>query len=262
MTEALTPRRIRGLGWRKDSLDRRDACFLPKISLFGMARLIAAPESFDLTPDMPPVYDQATLGSCTGNAIAGAIEYEMAKQGQEPFTPSRLFIYYNERVIEGTIEVDAGAEIRDGIKSANSQGVPPEPMWPYDISKFKQRPPNEAYEAAEHHQAIDYGVVTQYKEEIKQVISSGYPIIFGFTVYPNFYQIKDGDKTTVLDSITTPEPALGGHAVLMTGYTPEHVIVRNSWGQEWGDNGYFRMAWDYILDQDMTSDMWAIKRLE
>lgn len=227
-----------------------------------MLRLVAAPTSFDLTPEMPPVYDQGEIGSCTGNAIAAVIEYEMSKQGGQSITPSRLFIYYNERVIEGTVDVDAGAEIRDGIKSVNSQGVPSETLWPYDISTFRQRPTDEAYAEAQHHRALDYGVVAQSKDEIMQVISSGYPIVFGFTVFPNFYDIRDGDSSTILNIPATPTPPLGGHAVVMTKYTPEYVGVRNSWGVQFGDRGNFRMSWDYVLNQDLASDMWAIRRTE
>jgi hypothetical protein len=78
----------------------------------------------------PPAYDQGQLGSCTGNAIAGAIEFERMKQGLSDFEPSRLFIYYNERVMEGTVGSDSGAQIRDGIKSDSKLGAPPESDWP------------------------------------------------------------------------------------------------------------------------------------
>ncbi len=92
-------------------------------------------------PQCPPVYNQGQLGSCTANAIAGAIQFDRMKQKLAPdFTPSRLFIYYNERVIEHSVASDSGAQIRDGIKSVARQGDCPETEWPYVIAKFKTKP--------------------------------------------------------------------------------------------------------------------------
>ena len=103
-----------------------------------------APPVADLRSKCPKVYDQGQLGSCTGNAIAAAIEFDLAKQRvKKVFTPSRLFIYYNERVIEHTVGQDSGAQIRDGIKSVNKLGAPPETLWPYSDSNpgpFSDRP--------------------------------------------------------------------------------------------------------------------------
>src|SRR5438445_13260812 len=127
-------------GWVPDLPDQRDLVYSAPAPF-----IMALPTAVDLRPQCPPVYDQGQLGSCTGNAIAGAIEFERLKQKLTDFVPSRLFIYYNERVIEGTVRSDSGAQIRDGIKSVASQGVCPETEWPYDITKFEQKPPSKAY---------------------------------------------------------------------------------------------------------------------
>src|SRR5580692_7685401 len=109
-------------GWVPDLPDQRDFMFAAPVE-----NMAALPPNVDLRPQCPKeVYDQGQLGSCTANAIAGALEFEMLKQRLNAFTPSRLFIYYNERVIEGTTATDSGALIRDGIKSVNSQGACPE----------------------------------------------------------------------------------------------------------------------------------------
>src|SRR5437763_15228736 len=121
----------------------------------------ACPPSVDLRAECPPVYDQGQLGSCTANGIGGAIEFDQRKQGTREFSPSRLFIYYNERVIEGTVSQDAGAQIRDGIKTVAKLGAPPETDWPYDISKFTQRPPTQAYSDAKQDLVAAYARVVQ-----------------------------------------------------------------------------------------------------
>ena len=137
--KAASTRTIKKYGWTPDLPDQRD--FLYAAPTPYQQNL---PSSVDLSKKCPPVYDQGQLGSCTANAIAAAIEFDQKKR----FVPSRLFIYYNERVIEGTVASDSGAQIRDGIKSVATQGVPPETDWPYKIAAFDQKPPAKAYSDA------------------------------------------------------------------------------------------------------------------
>src|SRR5208283_609384 len=131
-----------GYGWVHDLPDARDYAYAAPLNRFPQG----LPTSVDLRPDCPPVYDQGQLGSCTANGIAGAIEFDQLKQANKEFTPSRLFIYYNERVIEGTVSQDSGAQIRDGVKSVAKLGAPPETDWPYDVAKFADKPPLTAYQ--------------------------------------------------------------------------------------------------------------------
>src|SRR5437016_11006671 len=126
------PRTNKRYGWVPDLPDQRDQLYSAPV-----ATLQTLPPQMDLQPQCPPVYDQGQLGSCTANAIGAAIQFDRMKQNLSPnFVPSRLFIYYNERVMEGTVSTDSGAQIRDGIKSVAKQGACPEPDWPYDIAKF------------------------------------------------------------------------------------------------------------------------------
>ena len=146
MTE---PRKIARYGWIPDLPDERDHMYAAPAQF-----LTTLPASFDLRKSCPRVYDQGMLGSCTANAIGGAIEFDRPKQKLPDFVPSRLFIYYNERRIEGTVGIDSGAQLRDGIKSVASDGVCPEPEWPYVITKFTQRPPAKAYKDAMADRAV------------------------------------------------------------------------------------------------------------
>ena len=138
-----TPRKIQRYGWIPDLPDARDHLYAAPMAV------VALPLKADLRPNCPPVYDQGQLGSCTANAIGAAIQFDRMKQHLSPdFIPSRLFIYYNERVMEGTVSTDSGAMIRDGIKSVAKQGACPERDWPYDIAKFAMRPPQADYKEA------------------------------------------------------------------------------------------------------------------
>jgi C1A family cysteine protease len=222
------------------------------------------PESVDLRPGCPPVYDQGQLGSCTANAIGGALEFAQIKEKKaNPFTPSRLFIYYNERVIEHTVDSDSGAQIRDGVKSVHKLGAPPETDWPYDINQFATKPPEQAYTDATNYQAILYQRVTPTLGQLKGCLASGYPFVFGFTVYESF-ESQEMANTGHLGMPQSGEKQLGGHAVLAVGYedSSQTFIVRNSWGADWGIKGYFTMPYPYLLQGTLASDFWTIRSVE
>src|SRR5437016_1662663 len=140
-------RNVKYYGWVPDLPDHRDRIYSAPLAAIG-----PLPSGVDLRAECPPVYDQGQLGSCTANAIAGAVEFDQMKQREsEVFVPSRLFIYYNERVMEGTVDEDSGAMLRDGIKTVAKQGAPHEPLWPYVISKFRSKPSAKAYADAARH---------------------------------------------------------------------------------------------------------------
>jgi C1A family cysteine protease len=252
-------RKIAGYGWNRDLPDGRDF-------MYGAPAEVVTklPESVDLRPGCPPVYDQGQLGSCTANAIGGALEFAQIKEKQaNPFTPSRLFIYYNERVIEHTVDSDSGAQIRDGVKSVHKLGAPPETDWPYDIAAFSNKPPEQAYTDAKNYQAILYQRVTPTLGQLKGCLASGFPFVFGFTVYESF-ESQEVANTGQVAMPQTGEKQLGGHAVLAVGYqdSSQTFVVRNSWGPDWGIKGYFTMPYPYLLQGTLASDFWTIRAVE
>ena len=252
-------RKIAGYGWNRDLPDGRDFMYGAPAEVVRQL-----PTSVDLRPECPPVYDQGQLGSCTANAIGGALEFVQIKEKKaNPFTPSRLFIYYNERVIEHTVDSDSGAQIRDGVKSVHKLGAPPETDWPYDINQFSKKPPENAYTDAKNYQTILYQRVTPTLGQLKGCLASGYPFVFGFTVYESF-ESQEMANTGHLGMPGTGEKQLGGHAVLAVGYedSSQAFIVRNSWGADWGIKGYFTMPYPYLLQGTLASDFWTIRSVE
>jgi C1A family cysteine protease len=249
------PRELRHYGWIPDVPDQRDHLYAVPPQY-----LTELPATADLRAKCPPVYDQGQLGSCTANAIAGAIEFDRMKQKLSDFVPSRLFIYYNERVIEGTVGIDSGAMIRDGIKSVASQGVCPEAEWPYVISKFTRKPPAKAYKDAKLDRAVQYQSIVQDINQMKGCLASGYPFIFGFTVYESF-ESPEVARTGHAPMPRFGERAVGGHAVMAVGYDDarQWFVVRNSWGAGWGMKGYFTMPYAYLLQGGLSQDFWTIR---
>lgn len=216
-----------------------------------------------MRPQNPPVYDQGQLGSCTANAIAAAIEFDQMKQhlgSPHPFTPSRLFIYYNERVIEHSVNSDSGAQIRDGVKSVSKQGDCPETEWPYDATKFTQKPPATCYRDALKYKAVSYARVTQTLTQLKGCLAAGFPIVLGFTVYDSFMSDAVAQSGVVPMPNLSTEKVQGGHAVVAVGYddAQQRFIMRNSWGTGWGLQGYFTMPYAYLIDAQLASDFWQI----
>ena len=199
-------------GWVPDLPDQRDKIYQ------APARMAAAlPRAVDLRAGCPDVYDQGQLGSCSANAIAAALQFDQMKQGAaDPFAPSRLFIYYNERAIENTISQDSGAMIRDGIKSVSKQGAPHETLWPYDAAKFQTKPTRAAYTDASTHRALHYQRVTPTLQQMKGCLAAGYPFVFGFSVYESF----ETNAVAASGKVPMPKPKekqLGGHAVMAVG---------------------------------------------
>lgn len=259
-------------GWVPDLPDQRDHVYAAPQKVVSQL-----PPRADLRKKCPPVYDQGRIGSCTANAIAAAVQFTRRLEKHKPdFTPSRLFIYWNERNMEHSVPLDNGAQIRDGIKIVNKLGVCPETQWAYDdtpanaktniwagTAKPAQKPPAACFKTALNYQSVAYQRVARTLAQMKGCLASGYPFVFGFTVYESF----EGDavaKSGVLGMPAPKEQSVGGHAVLAVGYNDakQTFIIRNSWGTDWGQQGYFTMPYAYLLDGNLADDFWTIRVVE
>lgn len=229
----------------------------------------------DNSPGLVRILDQGRLGSCVPHGVTYAIEYVLAKQGAgTTFAPSRLFIYYNGRVIgHYPLNQDTGLQIRDGVHSAVTYGAPPETAWPYDISRFTTRPPDADFTEGLKHQVLKYAQVAT--GDLDDAIASGYLVLSGFDVYESF----EGDD--VANTGIMPEPnrsreqLLGGHC---TDYASTAIdgakipgkyqgksglkyrLKPNSWGPKWGLGGFY---WEPVTVQEQdASDFWVITGVE
>ena len=251
-------RTIQHYGWRRSLPDFRDF----KADTTGLT--VAA--EVDPRSAMPPIYNQGQLGSCTANAVAGAMQYDLMLDG-DPATlhrPSRLFLYYMERMIEGSLgQGDTGAEGHDGFKALAKYGWVPEREWRYDIGRFQIDPPAPLWtEAATRVLTKQYVTVSQDQASMQSVLSNSQTIAMGFTVYESF-ESNQVAETGIVPMPGRNESTVGGHEVLIIGYLtdqPDYALCRNSWGTDWGMNGYFLMPWEYVLNADLASDFRTIVR--
>ena len=239
-------------GWVPDVPDGRDylySAIRPRLKLAA---------SVDLRADCSLVEDQGHLGSCTANALAGNLEF-LDRQADGVYTDvSRLFIYYNERVLAGMEDSDSGASLRNGIKTLAKAGVCFEKTWPYAIEKFADKPSARCYTEGKEHRIVSYHRIMGLNEMLA-CLSEGFPFVFGFTVYEGF-ETPAVAKSGIAKMPGKKERALGGHAVMAVGYDQKakRFIVRNSWGEGWGMKGYFTLPFAYA--ETLAADFWTIRK--
>ena len=218
-------------------------------------------EKVDLRIDNFGVYDQGHLGSCTANAICANYYFIERKENKESFQPSRLFLYYNERKLEGTTDSDSGASIRDGFKSMSLYGMVEEDQWKYDISQFKTEPPVDVYNQAIKNCTKRFYRITDNKvDHLKTILNNGFPFVFGMLVFSSF-ESPEVAKSGMVPLPTENDQQLGGHALLCMGYDDEKksFLIRNSWGESWGLGGYCYIPYDYISNPKLVWDLWYLE---
>lgn len=228
-----------------------------KLKLKNINNLL--PKFIDLRRKFPPVYDQGNLASCTACALCSIIQYL-----QPTFQGSKLFLYYNERKLENSIPDDTGATLISGIECLLKYGVCTELMWPYNIKKFAVKPTDPCYVNALEHQALKVNSIDETFKTMKSFLANGKPFVVGILVYKSFESISVYKTGNVPMPNIRKDQILGGHAVVCVGYndSSQKWIMRNSWGPSWGDKGYFYLPYNYLLNPNLTTDMWTITKME
>jgi hypothetical protein len=231
----------------------------------AVPNISSLPPRVDLRPGCSRVEDQGQVGSCTANAIVGAIEFKRWKSGlQEDL--SRLFLYYNARRMRGAEHEDSGIPIAHGMEALSAYGVPPERSWPYDPGKVTIAPDAAAYDHAAAVDEIEYARVEGI-EHIKGALAREHPVVFSISLPDRCYQeaAHSGMIPVPTDAELTPALSLfGQHAMLLVGYDSDQQIlhVRNSWGADWGDRGYCRLTVDTFQRASAVTSTWVVGSLE
>lgn len=220
-----------------------------------------------------PRINQKQQGSCTGHGTAGVVMFDQKKQGQKVVVPARAMIYYDARLAEGTQDQDSGAQVRDAVAGVARSGVVPDSEFPYDDQVFDVSPSAQDYADAKQQEALVYEA-TRFPH-LNQALASGFPFVFGFTVYESF-ETAEVAATGIVPIPKRGEQVLGGHCVWCYGFNsrfkaagndkipPRTKVCRNSWmdegGSSWGANGDFFLP-QWFFDSGNASDFWTIRRV-
>lgn len=271
--------RRRDFGWLADYPDFRDytiyhdqvAAILKKTKR-QKSTPIKLNSAVDLRTWCSPVEDQGSLGSCTAHAGVGIIEYFQKRSFGKHLDASRLFLYKVTRNLMHA-SGDTGAFLRNTMAAIALFGVPPEEYWPYEITEFDKEPPAFCYAFAQNYQAIQYfrldpsgSSPSETLVRIKEQLAAGIPAMFGFTVYSS---IDEAAQTGKIPFPSAGEKVEGGHAVAAVGYddrmkiknTTGAFLIRNSWGEGWGEQGYGWLPYEYVL-KGVAVDWWCLIKSE
>ena len=228
------------------------------------------PARVDLRANCPRVQNQGSLGTCTAHALAAVYAYEQRVQKMRVITPSRLFIYYNERLLTHQRSLNCVVRLRDAIKAVAKRGVCLESLWPYSEApdRLRKRPSKEAFDRAATRKIVEYHRIARgtakrgaFLKHLKQCLADGCPFLFGFMLYKSF-ETKEVKRTGIMPLPDwRRERPLGGHAVMAVGYDDRRmsVLVRNSWGPQWGLSGYFWMPYGLISNPKFAFDFWTVR---
>jgi C1A family cysteine protease len=244
---------LRRLGTHPDIPDIRDRMYLPPDD----QRL---PRRVDLRPFCPPVYHQHSLNACSANAIAGALWFDERAGAPDAPSPSRLFLYYNERVRERVVHRNVPVSLRDGYRAVAWQGVCAEHLWPYRVRSYDRKPPRACYHAARRHRAIEYFRIHRNLDALRGCLSEGRPFTVGVSVHQSFSSPRVA-RTGRIPMPGRRDPLRGGHALLIVGYDDAHFIARNSWGARWGLEGYCLLPFEFALHPSLSWDFWTCWRV-
>jgi C1A family cysteine protease len=241
------------------------------------------PDSVDLSFWCSPVSDQGTIKSCSAHAGAALVEY-FSKRYLNDYKPvSTRFLY---KIARNLMERkgDTGASLRETIKAMVTFGIPPEAYWRYEEANFDEEPTSFCYSFAQNYQTLSYfrldhpNVVShELLTRIKIALAAGFPCMFGFTIHKSIYDSFNVKRGYIPypgkppQNLTQPDEVISGHAVVAVGYhdykqikhsnsddfSTGALLIRNSWGTQWGLSGYGWLPYDYVLN-GLTADWWSL----
>jgi C1A family cysteine protease len=251
------------LNHKRDTPDKRDhpfVCFL--------SSSVKLPSNVDLSPEMPPVWDQRSYGSCTAQGSGAALVYILHKLNSPnkfKSKPSRFFIYTNGRLVGGLpIEEDTGCQVRDVLKGIATYFCPDEKEWKYTKKNAFVKPPAEVYAAAKKYHTTQYLSVKQNLTAMKRCLAAGFPIVIGIDCYDSLMTQEVMDAGVIPMPDVKKESLQGGHCLLLVGYDDKskRFLLRNSWGTDVGlptNRGYFEIPYDYLTNPNLASDFWTVR---
>jgi C1A family cysteine protease len=222
------------------------------------------PKSIDLRKDCPPVYFQGSISSCTANATAALLDVVRKKDKLSFLNPSRLFIYYNCRVLNGDPADDHGSCFRDALSTIYDTGVCAEADWDYNPKLLFEKPTDTCYTKAIENKFQYYALIDQTETALKHCLNEGYPFLFAINLFSHLnddHMLFETDILSVPISGRPKPPVLGSHALCCVGYDDEKqlFLIRNSFGADWCMSGHFYIPYSFMLDPECSNGFWTLR---
>ena len=219
------------------------------------------PPKVDLRGSMTRIENQGETSSCVANAVAGAFEYWIKRTMKLDYDVSRLFVYYNARWRNGDPDKDEGSIIQLAMEGLKEFGACSEERWPFSKPLLLEKPNRAAYQEADKSKIKEMAQVPLELEAWKQALASGYPVVFGCLLFESFDRCnQQGGVVPMPDPKDVSRESHGGHSMCAVGYSDKEqvFIVRNSWGDDWGDRGYCYMPYNYLMNPEFNDgDSWV-----
>lgn len=215
------------------------------------------PGYIDLTDDFPAVYRQ-TCGSCTSNAVLACDAYYWHR-GKPNWDPSTVFTYYNQRKMDHELkDPDNGSTVECALNAVRKFGACSSKVWP-NSKPYYEKPSPEAYaNGLKGHELTTYHAVKTLLQ-IRKALALGYPVAMAIAFSYDWFHLNEN---YILDGVTKKEADACdfGHAMVIVGYddTKRLFKIRNSWGPNWGDNGYFYITYDCMKNVIWWDDSYAV----
>jgi C1A family cysteine protease len=260
-------------GWRPDLPDFRDFTHeTPEILelLKGLkarrrrGSSASEPMQVDLREHFSEPLDQGPIASSPAHACAGLMEYFEQRASGRRLEPSRLFLHYNARRLAQSFDVGTN-DLRATLKAAATCGALPERYWPYDPAKLDVTPDAFHYSIAARFRDLRYvrldsrdAVGSTTLEAVRSFLAGGFPVAFGLAVPTSLTRRAEIVYRPTFESV------LGGQALVAVGYDDRWLgscrgalLVRNSWGPEWGEGGYGLVPYGFVAAR-LAVDFWTM----
>ncbi len=262
----------KGLGWQRDLPDANDYT-IHHDEVRGLIRhvdrLAIQPDYVDWREFCEGVDDQSHHNSSSSNACVGLLQYYERRASGQIIEPSRMFVYKSARRLLNW-SGDSGASLRTTWKAIVRFGTATEQIWPFEAQRLDVEPDALAYFFNKQFDSIRYvrldAADNSGKDTLRAVkafLAAGFACVFGFPVYNSICQEPDIDFPSAYDAV------IGGQAVMAVGYDDNRrhrsakgaLLVKNSWGKDWGESGYGWLPYDYVR-QRLAADFWITLRPE